>query len=69
MMTVTRKREGGVEPNLGKKNGGAKPWKKHPPPRFWPPRCYGVGLRVEASGLRAVQGSGLSNLGLRALFT
>ena len=30
MMTVTRKREGGVEPNLGK-NGGAKPWKKKTP--------------------------------------
>ena len=27
MMTVTRKREGGLEPNLGKK-GGAKLWKK-----------------------------------------
>ena len=26
MMTVTRKRDGGVEPNL--ENGGAKPWKK-----------------------------------------
>ena len=28
MMTVTRKREGGVEPNLGEKNGGAKKKKK-----------------------------------------
>ena len=30
MMTVTRKREGGVEPNLGEKKGGAKPLKKKP---------------------------------------
>ena len=38
MMTVTRKREDGVEPHLRKKKkkkSGAKPLKKNPPPLSW----------------------------------
>ena len=40
MMTVSRKREGGVEPNLGKKTAEPNLGKKNPPPSW----VFGFGL-------------------------
>ena len=46
MMTGTRKREGGVEPNLGKKMVEPNLGKKNPPPF----RVQGLGCRVYHKG-------------------